>query len=119
MSIFLICVVPALRLLSHPNDSKARSHADTAEILLAAFVENFGNFYRVEQVSYNIHNLLHLADCVRKYGSLETFSCFKSENFVQELKKKVKKPTQILQQIHNRVHEQCLSHEREEKVPFY
>lgn len=110
----------AIRLLSHPNDFQARSNADTADILLDAFVENFGNFYGIEQISYNIHNMLHLADCVRKHGSLENFSCFKSENFMQELKKKVKKPTQILQQIHNRVHEQwSISREgRESTIPL-
>lgn len=48
---------------------QARLNADTADdILLAAFVENFGNFYGIEQISYNIHNMLHLADCVSKHS---------------------------------------------------
>lgn len=32
-------------------------------------------------MSHNFHNLLHLADDVRKFGSLENFSNFSSELF--------------------------------------
>lgn len=95
----------AMRLLLHPNDDYVKSNANCSEILFQAFVDNFQYFYGYEQLSYNVHNIIHLTDGARMYGNLESFSCFKGENFMQSLKKKIKKPSQILEQIENRVYE--------------
>jgi len=42
---------------------------------------------------------LHLSDCVRLFGSLDNFSAFPFENFMQKLKKMVRKSSQPLQQV--------------------
>lgn len=55
--------------------------------------------YHPDFVSHNIHNFLHLSDCVKLYGSLDKFSAFLFENFIQYLKKKVRKSAQPLQQV--------------------
>lgn len=73
-------------------------YCDYAESLLKVFVQNFhaiyGNF-----LVYNIHSLIHLASDVRKYGPLPQISAFPFENFLYELKKQIRKPNQMLQQI--------------------
>lgn len=40
----------------------------TAELLLRNFVENFGDLYGTEKISYNVHNLLHISDLKYKYN---------------------------------------------------
>lgn len=52
-----------------------------AKSLLLWFVSNYGKIYGDEYLSYNVHSLLHLADDVQTFGSLENFNCFKYENY--------------------------------------
>jgi len=58
--------------------------------------------YGEEFVSYNIHNLIHLAEYCRSYGTLDTFSTFSFENNFQIIKKKFKKSILSLAQLNNR-----------------
>lgn len=39
-----------------------------AERLIILFLESFQKIYSKENVTYNVHNLLHLAKDVKKYG---------------------------------------------------
>lgn len=43
-----------------------------------------------------------------QYGNLDSFSAYKNENYMQELKKNIRKPNKILQQLHNRIAEQTI-----------
>lgn len=60
--------------------------------------------YGPDFVSYD--NFLHLSDCVKLYGSLDNFSVFPFENYLQQLKKKIRKSAQLLQQIVRRIIEE-------------
>jgi len=53
-------------------------------------------------MSYNIHNLLHLTNDVRKFGTLDIFSAFKYENYMKIIKSKIRKADRPLQQLCNR-----------------
>lgn len=77
-----ICLHVALNLLSKCLD------VDYARELLSYFVKTFIVLYGSENVSHNIHNLLHLADDVTRFGSIENFSAFPFENNMLFLKKK-------------------------------
>lgn len=79
---------------------------DYAEILLEYFVERFIALYGAEYASHNIHNLLHIANDVREFGPLDKFSAFPFENYMQTLKKQIRKQEKPLQQLVNRVQEQ-------------
>ena len=81
------------------------SHNHYAHQILCMFIENFGHLYGQDMVVYNIHGLSHLAADVKKFGPLDTFSAFPFENFLGELKQKIKKPNYPLQQIICRLHE--------------
>lgn len=93
----------AYRILSCPDLSV--SQIDTAQILLNNFVENFAFVYGSDQISYNVHNMLHISDCVRQFGPADSFSAYKFENYMQGLKELIRKPSQILQQLYNRIEE--------------
>jgi len=56
------------------------SMIDYAEELCIYFVKDFLILYEEEHVSYKIHNLIHLAEDCRKYGSLDSFSTFLFES---------------------------------------
>ncbi|XP_054090082.1 uncharacterized protein LOC128922693 [Zeugodacus cucurbitae] len=72
------------------------------EIKLNYFVHLFPTFYGEEKVSYNVHSVLHLVDSVKSCGFLNSFSAYAFENFLQTLKRFVKRPRETLQQINNR-----------------
>lgn len=74
-------------------------YCDYADDLIRYFLEQFGNLYGIEEMVYNFYSLCHLADDVRRFGSLDRVSAFPFENFLGHLKRKVRKPQHILQQI--------------------
>lgn len=94
----------AIRLLS--NSDLTPNSVDVAEKLLEKFVGDYPKIYGKYSVTYIIHVLLHLTFFVRLYGSLDSFSAYKFENFMQRLKKWVGKGNSPLQQIYNRMEEQ-------------
>lgn len=73
-----------------------------AEVLLLDFVEKIQILYNESFLSYNVHCLTHLATDCRNFGSLNKFSAFKYENYLQELKRKLKKSSQFASQIYKR-----------------
>ena len=70
-----------------------------AKELLVNFVQHFSSLYGANQVVYNVHCLIHIPDDVRLHGPLDMFSCFPFENFLQYLKKLVRKPNFVLKQV--------------------
>ena len=62
--------------------------------------------YGHEIMVYNVHGLVHLAEDVRKFGCLDNLSAFPFENNLMGLKKIIRKPNCILQQIASRLSEQ-------------
>lgn len=99
-----LLLMSAIRLLVAP--SHVKENAATANCLLAEFVKHFPAIYGNDKVTYNVHGLLHLADDAIIYGPLDSFSCYKFENFMQFLKKDIRKPSKLLQQLHKRIAEQ-------------
>lgn len=92
---------------------------DYARSLLIYFVENFGKIYGHQFVSYNVHNLVYICDDVKLFGPLDGYSCFKFENYLQKLKKKVKTTGRSLAQIVNRLTEESIIVKRYEKIITY
>ncbi|XP_067204218.1 uncharacterized protein [Linepithema humile] len=77
-----------------------------ANSLLFYFVSNYGNIYGDEYLSHNVHNLLHLSNDVQSFGSLDNFSCFKFENQMQKIKKKLHQSGAPLEEFSNRTFEE-------------
>lgn len=78
---------------------------DYAEELLKHFVICTKLIYGPQFMSHNFHNLLHLTDDARKFGNLNNFSNFSSENYLQKIKKMLRKHNDILPQIVHRLSE--------------
>jgi hypothetical protein len=74
---------------------------DISEKYLAYFVAHFPEMYYKRCLTYTIHCVLHIVDDARRFGSLETISNYKFENFLGSMKHTVKKSTKILEQISN------------------
>ncbi|KYN21546.1 hypothetical protein ALC57_06079 [Trachymyrmex cornetzi] len=85
----------AIRILAYNFHNYAHS-------LLMYFVENYSALYGRQHMSYNVHNLVHLCDYVKLWGTLDEFSAFKYENYMQKIKSKIKSSSRPLQQLINR-----------------
>lgn len=102
----ILSLIVAIRILCVKNQCK--ENMDYAKKLLIYFVGKFSIFYGAEYVSYNVHNLIHLADDVFNNGPLDKFSAFKYENLMYKIKQKLKHSSLPLQQLYNRLMEKKL-----------
>jgi len=59
---------------------------ENAEFLLKKFVQEYPMLYGEHFISYNVHSLIHLPKFVKVHGSLDNFSCFRYENYLQKIK---------------------------------
>lgn len=84
---------------------KNQNDISYAHSLMEYFVKTFKILYKQDNMSHNIHGLLHIVDDVKEHGTLDSFSAFKFESYLFHLKKMIRKTSQPLQQIHNRLME--------------
>lgn len=71
----------AYRLIANPQPTA--DDIDMAESFVKRFVHDFKELFGHVNVVSNVHNLLHITDCVRLYGCVESFVAYKFENFMQ------------------------------------
>jgi len=100
----------AVRILCDPEDCLRNN--TYANDLLTYFVKTFKMLYGKTNVVYNVHNLIHLSQDVRKYESLDTFSAFPFENYLKILKRMLRKYEKPLSQLNNRMYEYSTRHAR-------
>lgn len=74
--------------------------------LMVYFVKSFTELYGKEYISHNIHNLLHISKDVYNFGDLNSFSAFPFENYMQCLKKHIRKFERPIPQLMRRISEQ-------------
>lgn len=106
----------AILILINPKLVKDTINVKFADSLLKSFVSNFAKIYGNRYVTHNVHNTEHIAEDVEKYGKLDNFSSFRFENHMSAIKKLIRKPNQVLQQLARRSSEiesvqSCVSHE--------
>lgn len=83
-----------------------KKYLPVAQILFENFVENFEKYFK--SVSSNQHNLVHVVDEVRRFGTLNTFSSYPFESHLFQIKKLVRSGRLPLNQIINRITEKQL-----------
>lgn len=103
---FMILSVAMTCLLSPILCAK---YVDFCRELLVMFVEHFGALYGEDKITYNVHGLVHLPDDSRRYGALDTVSCFPFENCLGMMKRLVRKRSSSLQQIVSRLQERAVN----------
>jgi len=84
------------------SDERPSSDIDEANAILNSCVIDSIPIYSRNFLTYNVHNLIHLANDVHKFSSLDHFSCFPFKNNMMCFRKMVRKPSLQLQQIYNR-----------------
>lgn len=97
----------AMRILLHKENCKFNNSC--AQDLINSFIISFPELYSEKYLTYNFHCLIHLAAESIQYGSLENISAFKYENFLQQVKKYVKKGNYTVTQIYNRLVEKSVN----------
>jgi len=108
----------AIRILICPETCTI--YNNEALKLLRTFVKDYSIIYGKHFLTYNVHSLLHLPNYVLIHGSLDNFSSFRYENYLQEIKKIVKCSKYPLAEISNRILEkQKVVTSREYIVPKY
>lgn len=84
------------------NDTSSIENVNFTDEALKKFVIDAENLYGLEFLSYNSHGLVHLVRDYKLYGSLYNISAFTYENSIRLSRSLVRKPNQLLQQIHKR-----------------
>jgi len=92
----------AMLILLSPNHENFLNYARE---LLEYFVKTFEQIYGSKHCSYNVHALLHICDDYEYYGPLDECSAFVFENYMKNLKAKIRKHEKPLEQIINRYSE--------------
>lgn len=80
-------------------------HLDYSRSLLQYFVKTFITLYGKEYTLHNLHHLLHICNDAKKLGTLQEFSAFPFENYLQSILKMIRKNNKELQQIVCRISE--------------
>lgn len=99
---FLLLFIGVFKL---SNEALLEEFTEYANGALVLFVQHFGKMYGEMYLSYNVHNLVHLAQDVKVHGNLDSFSAFKFENYTQKLKRLVRKPESPCCQVVKRLSE--------------
>ncbi|XP_070527391.1 uncharacterized protein [Cardiocondyla obscurior] len=81
-------------------------YLDYVQDLIRFFIKTFVKLYNKYNVSHNVHSLIHIVNDVRQFGSLDNFSAFKFENYMQVLKNYLRKADKPLEQIVQRYMEE-------------
>ena len=79
--------------------------SDYASQLIVILIEEGIKIYGNGFAPYNIHGALHIVLNVLKYGPMPSFSAYPFENFMQILKKLLRKDDRPLQQVVKRIFE--------------
>jgi len=93
----------ATRILCDPIDCLHNN--EYSRDLLIHFVKVCKQLYGEDSIIYNVHNLIYLNEDVIKYGSLDNFSAFPFENYMQTVKKMLRKAEKPLRQLYNKISE--------------
>ena len=109
-----LCFSCAMTILLCPDF--AVRYSGFAKELLCTFVKNFAELFGSQFVVYNVHSLIHLSEDAEIHGALDSISCFPFENHLQSLKKVVRRPSNPLSQVINRLGEQSNSRTKPQRV---
>ena len=99
------------------NEKLAKEHGEYAHQLLLHFVSKAAELYTKEFLVYNVHTLVHLYDQTKRYGYLDNCSAWKFENYLKNLKTKVRSGNNPAVQIVKRIYEGSNTREKKKSQP--
>lgn len=80
----------------------SESNRKRANKLLNSFVTEFEELYGQQNMVYNVHQLKHLSECVKRNGPLHAYSNYPMEDYIGHLVNFVKGTTDVTTQICSR-----------------
>lgn len=86
--------------------NKYRLYLPKARELFREFVEESIEIYGQHSINSNMHNLIHIADDVERFGELNSISSYEFENKLRHIKLKIKQCNKPLEQVARRLSEQ-------------
>lgn len=101
----------AVRLMSDPY--KYIDNIDAARVLINEFVDEYDATIGKQNFTFYTHCLLHIPDCVEKYGSMYSWSAYKYENENRIIGRLLRRPHGHIQQFFNRIEELRYANELE------
>lgn len=101
----------AIRLLSDPN--KYKENIGAARCLIKEFVDQYDDTIGKKHFTFYTHCLLHIPDCVEKYGPLYSWSAYKYENHMRIIKQLLRRKHGHIEQFYNRIEELRYANELE------
>lgn len=87
------------------SEKHLKTLINVADALLIGFIDGFKQIYGLSNMSYNVHNLIHLISDVKRLGSLENFSAFPFESTLNKIIRLIRSGNKPLQQVANRIGE--------------
>lgn len=84
------------RLMCHPKLCKDQDVIDYCSVLFRKFVKCSIKLYGPHFVSYNVHNLIHLPEDVRRFGPTDTYAAYPFENYNKKILGMVRKSARPL-----------------------
>lgn len=103
----------AVRLLS--DSAKYRDNIAAARELINEFVDQYDATIGKQNFTFYTHCLLHIVDCVEKYGCLYSWSGYKYENHMRIIGRLLRRQHGHIQQFFNRIEELRYANELESK----
>jgi hypothetical protein len=89
----------AIRILSSPQFEYNEEWLARAEKLIYNFVYYVKHSLGERHLVRVVHGLLHLTDDCRRFGCLDSFSCFPYESYISHIKRMMKSPNLPLVQV--------------------
>ena len=83
--------------------SNFKMFVDITRTLTKIFIKQVETLFGRQALIYNIHSLVHLPDFVEMYGCLDSFSAFTFENFLYQIKRRIKPTVHIFEYVANTV----------------
>ena len=100
------CILHVIIRIFCSKSMLTKENIDYAQCLCLKFVRNFQKLYGCKQnIVYNVHNLIHIHEDVRRYGTLDSISAFKYETLLGTLKRRIRGGSLPLQQVCGRITE--------------
>lgn len=97
-----LCLFCAVTICYNQNHFK---FLRLAQELLNSFIKNYSKFYGKDYITSNVHNLSHLVDEVKRFGTLQSFNAYPFENKLQIIKHMLRQGNKPLVQVARRLHE--------------
>lgn len=78
-------------------------YIEAAEVMLKDYIELYISIYGEDSISSNVHNLCHLTDDIKRFGSLPKMSAYIFENYLGKLKRLIRYGNKPLLQVAKRI----------------